>query len=324
MQVFHGIVGLKTHAKLALLVRKDPDGVTRRYAHLGTGNYNSITARFYTDISLLTADEAVTSAVQKVFNFLTAGASNEAFRPLMVAPITLAADLVHLIEREAQHARAGRPARIIAKMNALLDGNTIRALYAASQAGVEIDLIVRGMCALRPGVRKLSERIRVRSIVGRFLEHSRIFWFSNGSRTSDGTNDTSEVFCGSADWMPRNLYERCETIFPVQSPELKHRLRHEILDAYLNDTAKARILQEDGSYTRPPLGANPVEAQKLLMDLANLPSPASATVTVNAAIASQTEAMKKVPAAKPRASTKKAAPAKRAAKKAPKKQTPRS
>lgn len=304
VQVFHGIVGLKTHAKLALLVRKDPDGVTRRYAHLGTGNYNSITARFYTDISLLTADEAVTSAVQKVFNFLTAGASNEAFRPLMVAPITLAADLVHLIEREAQHARAGRPARIIAKMNALLDGNTIRALYAASQAGVEIDLIIRGMCALRPGVRKLSERIRVRSIVGRFLEHSRIFWFSNGSKPGDGTNDTSEVFCGSADWMPRNLYERCETIFPVQSPELKRRLRHEILDAYLNDTVKARILQEDGSYTRPPLGANPVEAQKLLMDLANLPSPADTTPP----IASTTKATP--PTRKPRP-RKKAASAKK-------------
>ncbi|MEK6398144.1 MAG: polyphosphate kinase 1, partial [Terriglobus sp.] len=174
VQVFHGIVGLKTHAKLALLVRRDPDGVTRRYAHLGTGNYNSVTARFYTDVSLLTANEAITSAVQKVFNYLTADAQNETFRPLLVAPITLATDVLHLIEREAQHARAGRPARIIAKMNALLDGDTIRALYTASQAGVEIDLIIRGMCSLRPGVRKLSERIRVRSIVGRFLEHSRI------------------------------------------------------------------------------------------------------------------------------------------------------
>ncbi len=265
VQVFHGIVGLKTHAKLALLVRKDPDGVTRRYAHLGTGNYNSVTARFYTDISLLTADEAVTGAVQRVFNYLTADAQNENFRPLMVAPITLANDIIRLIDREAEHARAGRPARIIAKMNALLDGKTIRALYAASQAGVEIELIIRGMCALRPGVRGLSESIRVRSIVGRLLEHSRIFWFSNGSTDVE---DTSEVFCGSADWMPRNLYERCETMFPVKQPELRARLRDEILGAYLADTAKTRWLQENGDYTRRPRTAHPVEAQVRLMEMA--------------------------------------------------------
>lgn len=299
VQVFHGIVGFKTHAKLALLVRRDPDGVTRRYAHLGTGNYNSVTARFYTDISLLTADEAVTSAVQKVFNFLTAGASTETFRPLMVAPITLATDITHLIEREAQHARAGRPARIIAKMNALLDGNTIRALYAASQAGVEIDLIIRGMCALRPGVRRLSERIRVRSIVGRFLEHSRIFWFANGSRGA-GAADSSEVFCGSADWMPRNLYERCEALYPVRAPELKHRLRYEILDAYLNDTVKARILQEDGSYTRPPLGAKAVEAQKVLMELSSEqpPPPSAGSGTREDSKASQGRKTRRTPAKK--------------------------
>ncbi|MEG9431523.1 polyphosphate kinase 1 [Terriglobus sp. ADX1] len=287
VQVFHGIVGLKTHAKLALLVRRDPDGVTRRYAHLGTGNYNSITARFYTDVSLLTANEAVTSAVQKVFNYLTADAQNENFRPLLVAPVTLAADILHLIEREAQHARAGRPARIIAKMNALLDGNTVRALYAASQAGVEIDLIVRGMCALRPGVRKLSERIRVRSIVGRFLEHSRIYWFQNGSTSdSGGPHDHTEVYCGSADWMPRNLFERCEAVYPVTQPDLKQRLRHEILETYLADTVKARFLQEDGSYTRPPVGARPVNAQERLMELAALPWSDS----VSAAMPATTEA----------------------------------
>lgn len=275
VQVFHGIVGLKTHAKLALLVRKDPDGVTRRYAHLGTGNYNSVTARFYTDISLLTSDEAITGAVQRVFNYLTADAQDENFRPLMVAPITLANDIIHLIEREAEHARAGRPACIIAKMNALLDGKTIRALYAASQAGVEIDLIIRGMCALRPGVRGLSEGIRVRSIVGRLLEHSRIFWFSNGSTDAD---DTSEVFCGSADWMPRNLYERCETMFPVKQPALRARLRDEILGTYLSDTAKTRWLQENGDYTRRARTAHPVEAQVRLMELAeagSLPEPAN-------------------------------------------------
>lgn len=274
VQVFHGIVGLKTHAKLALLVRKDADGVTRRYAHLGTGNYNSVTSRFYTDISLLTADETVTAAVQSVFNYLTADARKKDFRPLLVAPVTLAADLLHLIEREAEHARAGRPARVIAKMNALLDGKTIRALYAASQAGVEIDLIIRGMCALRPGVRGLSERIRVRSIVGRLLEHSRIFYFENGATAAD---DNSEVFCGSADWMPRNLYERCEAVFPVKQADLKHRLRDEILGAYLADTARTRLLQEHGEYTRMPPGAHPVEAQVRLMDLAVCGPPQAET-----------------------------------------------
>jgi len=283
VQVFHGIVGLKTHAKLALLVRKDPDGVTRRYAHLGTGNYNSVTARFYTDMSLLTANEAITNAVQKVFNLLTADTQPNSFQPLLVAPVALALELQQLIEREAKHAREGKPARIIAKMNALLDGNTIRALYAASQAGVEIDLIVRGMCALRPGVKKMSERIRVRSIVGRFLEHSRIFFFQNGSKAEVGSaNDHSEVYCGSADWMPRNLFERCETVFPVNAPELKHRLRYEILETYLRDTLKARILQEDGTYTRPPVGEEPLNSQVYLMQLAELPWPGTLTAKANA------------------------------------------
>ena len=278
VQVFHGIVGKKTHAKLALLVRKDSDGVTRRYAHLGTGNYNSVTARFYTDISLLTSNEAVTGAVQKVFRYLTAQTDQQNYRPLMVAPITLAQDILQLIDREAKHAKAGRPARIIAKMNALLDGKTVRALYAASQAGVEIDLIVRGMCSLRPGVRGLSERIRVRSIVGRFLEHSRIFWFSNGSSLdSDGkvnaANDTSQVFCGSADWMPRNLYDRCETVFPVNEPALRERLRNQILQAYLDDTLKSHLLTADGEYVRPAPGAKPFSAQQWLMETATQSVP---------------------------------------------------
>ncbi len=300
VQVFHGIVGLKTHAKLALLVRRDPDGVTRRYAHLGTGNYNSITARFYTDISLLTADEAITAAVQRVFNYLTADAQDENFQPVMVAPVTLAQDILDLIEREAGHARAGRPARIIAKMNALLDGKTIQALYAASQAGVEIDLIIRGMCALRPGLRGVSDRIRVRSIVGRFLEHSRIFWFANGS---SGDNDTSEVFCGSADWMPRNLYERCEAVYPVTQPDLKRRLREQILETYLADTVKARILQPGGEYTRPPKGAHPIEAQVRLMEIARCETqPPAQAASV---------------AAKPTGNLAEKAPRQRAAKKAP-------
>ena len=258
--VFHGIFGLKTHCKLSLLIRRDPDGVVRRYAHLGTGNYNPVTARFYTDISLLTSKPDITSAVQKVFNYLTAETESDSYNPLLVAPLTLADRLVALIEREAAHAKAGRPASIIAKMNGLLDRRTVEALYAASQAGVEIDLIIRGMCALRPGVKGWSERIRVRSIVGRFLEHSRIFCFANGGK--------EEIFCGSADWMPRNLVERCEVVFPVTQPDLHKRLREEILAAYLADNTKARLLQPDGEYVRAAQTGAPFSAQDYLMQIA--------------------------------------------------------
>lgn len=258
--VFHGIFGLKTHCKLALLVRRDPDGVVRRYAHLGTGNYNPVTARFYTDISLLTSKPEITGAVQKVFNYLTAETESDSYSPLLVAPLNLADRLVSLIDREAAHAKAGRPAYLIAKMNGLIDRRTVEALYAASQAGVEIDLIVRGMCSLRPGVSGLSERIRVRSIVGRFLEHSRIFCFGNGGK--------EEVYCGSADWMPRNLIERCEVMFPVTQADLHRRLRDEILGAYLADNTKARLLQPDGEYVRAPRVGEPFGAQDHLMRLA--------------------------------------------------------
>jgi polyphosphate kinase len=259
--VFLGILGLKTHCKLALMVRRDPDGVIRRYAHLGTGNYNSVTARLYTDISLLTARPEITSAIQSVFRYLTAESDVESYAPLLVAPLTLAPAILRLIARETAHARAGRPAAIVAKMNALLDRATIEALYEASNAGVEIDLIVRGMCSLRPGVKGHSERIRVRSIVGRFLEHSRIFWFSNGGQP--------EVFCGSADWMPRNLVERSEAVFPVDDAALSARLRNEILAAYLADNSKARLLQPDGSYVRAPQLGPAFNAQEYLMQLAN-------------------------------------------------------
>src|SRR5882757_7025030 len=227
--VFHGIFGLKTHCKLALLVRRD--------AHLGTGNYNPITARFYTDISLLTAKPEITNAVQKVFNYLTAETESDSYSPLLVAPLNMADRLVALIEREAAHAKAGKSGYIIAKMNGLLDRRTVEALYAASQAGVEIDLIIRGMCSLRPGVKGLSERIRVRSIVGRFLEHSRVFCFGNGGK--------EEIYGGSADWMPRNLEERCEVLFPVSQADLHKRLREEILAAYLADNTKARLLRPE-------------------------------------------------------------------------------
>jgi polyphosphate kinase len=269
VQVFHGLVGLKTHCKLSLLVRHDPDGVTRRYAHLGSGNYNTATARIYTDLSLLTADPQTTSAVHDVFSFLTAYAEHPNYDPLLVAPLNLAEHSLALIARETEHARHGRPARIIAKMNALLDKNIIMALYQASQAGVKIDLIVRGTCALRPGVRGVSDHIRVRSIVGRFLEHSRIYYFANGGE--------EEIYAGSADWMPRNLYERVEVIFPVKDELLRERVHQEILEAYLADNVKSRILQKDGSYVRtwqtqgkrkPPAAAAAFSAQEFFLRLA--------------------------------------------------------
>jgi polyphosphate kinase len=242
VQVFHGLVGLKTHSKLCLLVRQDADGVIRRYAHLGTGNYNAVTARLYTDLSLLTADEEMTAAVHSVFNFMTAYSEQPDYEPLLVAPLDLAQKTLTLIGREAEHARHKRPARIVAKMNGLTDHNLVQALYRASQAGVQIDLIVRGMCSLVPGVRGVSDRIRVRSIVGRFLEHSRIFYFANGGE--------EQFYVGSADWMPRNLYDRVEVIFPVRDEMLCQRLKTEILAAYLADTVKARVLMPDGSYLR--------------------------------------------------------------------------
>jgi polyphosphate kinase len=243
VQVFHGLVGLKTHAKLALVVRQDPDGKIRRYAHLGTGNYNPSTAKYYTDLSLLTRDEAITSAVHNVFNYLTAYAEQNHYKPLLIAPRDMAKTCIAMIEREARHARRGREARIIVKANAIVDPPIIRALYRASQAGVEVDLIVRGQCTLVPGLRGISSRIRVRSIVGRFLEHSRIFYFEN--------NGKPELYLGSADWMPRNLYERVEVLFPVKDPAQRERICTEILSAYLADTRKARLLGPDGTYSRP-------------------------------------------------------------------------
>jgi len=271
VQVFHGLVGLKTHCKLSLLVRRDPDGVTRQYAHLGTGNYNAATAKIYTDLSLLTANPEITSAVHDVFSFLTAYAEHPNYGPLLVAPLDLAEKCMTLIEREAEHARIGRPARMIVKVNSLVDTDIIQSLYRASQAGVDIDLLVRGICSLRPGIRGISDHIRVRSIVGRFLEHSRIFYFENGGEP--------EVYLGSADWMSRNLHERVEVLFPLKNPLLRDRVVHEILAAYLADNLKARFLQKDGRYLRawqsprgrrksPPRGSAAFSAQDFLIGLA--------------------------------------------------------
>jgi polyphosphate kinase len=286
VQVFHGLVGLKTHCKLTLLVRRDPDGRTRSYAHIGTGNYNATTARIYTDLSLFTANPEITRAVHDVFSFLTAYAENPSYEPLLVAPLDLAEKCIALIDREAEHAHQGKEARIIAKMNALLDKSVVQALYRASQAGVQIDLIVRGICALRPGVRGVSDHIRVRSIVGRFLEHSRIFYFSNAGE--------EEIYMGSADWMPRNLYERVEVLVPLRDEMLRERVRHEILDAYLADNRKARILLKDATYLRAwqplhgarnrrrPTGTSAFSAQDFLMSVAEGKGPAAIPAPVAA------------------------------------------
>jgi polyphosphate kinase len=242
VQVFYGVSGLKTHCKLALIARRESDGQIRRYAHLGTGNYNPSTARYYTDLSLLTTDAHITHAVHHVFNYLTAYSERPNYEPLFVAPLNLGKSCLKLIERETAHAKAGRPAFIFAKVNALLDEKTIQALYRASQAGVNVELVVRGACALRPGVRGISSRIRVRSVVGRFLEHSRIFVFGNGGKT--------ELYLGSADWMHRNIYERVEVMFHIRDVELCKQVFGEVIEPYLADTEKTRILLADGRYVR--------------------------------------------------------------------------
>ena len=308
VQVFYGVVGLKTHCKLAMLVRRDEDGVTRRYCHLGTGNYNPVTARFYTDLSLLTSDPAITEQVHMVFNYLTAHAEIDDYKPLLVAPLTMAENFLQLIRRETEHAAAGRPARIVAKMNALLEPSVIEAMYAASQAGVEIDLIIRGVCTLRPGVKGLSDNIRVRSVVGRFLEHSRIFHFANGGK--------EEIYLGSADWMPRNLFERCEVVFPVRDKAAKARIHDEILPAYLADAAKARLMQEDGSYVRANEGRKPhagFSAQEFLMRLAEgkaeldaIPKAGKSAVVSNGAAAPEKTSKAKMEVAEKPAAAKQA------------------
>jgi polyphosphate kinase len=275
VQVYHGLVGLKTHCKLCLLVRHDPDGVTRRYAHIGTGNYNPATARYYTDVSLLTCSPEITSAVHSVFNYLTAYSEASSYAPLAISPVDLASTALAHIQREAEHAASGRPARIIAKMNALLDKNVIEALYRASQAGVKIDLTVRGMCSLRPGVPGVSDNIVVRSVVGRLLEHSRIFYFENGGN--------EEIYISSADWMPRNLYERVEVLCPILDESLKQRMKNEILAAYMADNVKARLLDRNGQYLRLPRkrGQKDFSAQDFLIAVAegtasaaDIPDPA--------------------------------------------------
>jgi polyphosphate kinase len=241
VHVIYGMIGLKTHCKLALVARREGESL-RRYVHLATGNYNPTTSKVYTDLGVLTADEEIAEDATNLFNYLTGFSKFSKYHCLLVAPVNLKERLKMLIEREAAHAKKGRAGRIIAKINSLTDIEIIRALYAASQAGVSIDLIVRGVCILRPSLPGISENIRVRSIVGRFLEHSRVFYFAN-----DGNE---ELFIGSADWMYRNLSRRVEVLTPIKDQRLKAHLRDVVLGAYLKDNVNARCLESDGIYVR--------------------------------------------------------------------------
>lgn len=250
--VIYGLVGLKTHSKITLVVRKEEDGI-RRYVHLGTGNYNDSTAKLYTDMGMFTCKPRYGEDATAVFNMLSGYSEPLAWNKLSLAPLWLRDKFLSLINREREHAANGRPARIIAKMNSLCDPGIIEALYDASAAGVEIDLIVRGICCLRAGIPGLSENIHVRSIVGTFLEHSRIFYFSN--------NGSPEYYMGSADWMPRNLDKRVEILFPVEDPALQEEI-HNILDIQLADTKKAHLLMPDGTYVKvDQRGKTPLNSQ---------------------------------------------------------------
>ncbi len=256
--VVYGVVGFKTHAKMILVVRREGKQL-RRYVHLATGNYHPRTARQYTDFGLFTCHNAVGVDVQKIFHQLTAPGRAGKLKKLLQSPFTLHTTVLELIEREAAHARAGKPARIIAKMNALIEVNVIMALYSAARAGVKIDLIVRGICALRPGIDGVSTNIRVRSIVGRFLEHSRVFYFQNAG--------AHEVFLSSADWMGRNFFNRIETCFPIEDKRLRDRVIKEGLEAYLSDNTRAWALHSDGVYQRVKAGAKLRDAQAQLLEL---------------------------------------------------------
>jgi polyphosphate kinase len=265
VHVVYGLIGLKTHCKVALVVRRE-DGGIRRYVHLSTGNYNPTTARLYTDVSLFTARESFGTDATALFNLLTGYSQPAAWKRFVVAPIGLHETILSLIDREAESARAGQPGRIIAKMNALVDAEVIRALYRASQAGVKIDLLVRGICCLRPGVPGVSDNIRVASVVDRFLEHSRISYFRAGGK--------DEVYLASADWMPRNFVRRVELMFPVEDPALKSHVLERILGTMLADTAKTRVLGADGRYERlaPPPGEKPLRSQAVFSERASVRS----------------------------------------------------
>jgi polyphosphate kinase len=243
VHVVYGISTLKTHSKVLLVVRREKDKLVR-YVHLATGNYNPITARMYTDLGLLTADEEIGEDASSLFNFLTGYSQQDKYKRLIVAPLNLRERLLALIRRERKHKVSGKEARIIIKANSITDVEVINELYAASQSGVEIDLIIRGICALRPGIKGMSNNIRVRSIIGRFLEHSRIFYFANGG------GEAEELYIGSADLMHRSFDRRVEVATPVLDPEIKSYLKDTILASCLRDEANARVLRPDGSYKK--------------------------------------------------------------------------
>ncbi|CAN5304636.1 polyphosphate kinase 1 [soil metagenome] len=250
VHVIYGMRGLKTHSKITLVVRRENDEL-QRYVHLATGNYNPTTSRIYTDLGLLTADEEIGADITDLFNFLTGYSYQTAYRQLLIAPINLRERMLEMINRETEHKSGGKDARIIVKINSLTDDKIVRALYRASQAGVKIDLIVRGICVLRPGIEGVSENIRVVSIVGRFLEHSRVFYFSNGG--------DEEIYIGSADWMHRNLDRRVEAVAPIKDERIKKYIKEEVLGAYLKDNTNARILKSDGKYEKLSAKSNEKE-----------------------------------------------------------------
>ncbi|HVE56237.1 MAG TPA: polyphosphate kinase 1 [Pyrinomonadaceae bacterium] len=250
VHVVYGMRGMKTHSKVTLVVRSEADEL-RRYVHIATGNYNPTTSRIYTDLGLLTSDAEIGADATDLFNFLTGYAYQDEFRELLIAPINLRERMIELIRRETENSKAGKEARIIVKINSLTDDKIIRELYRASQAGVKIDLIIRGICTLRPQVAGLSENIRVVSIVGRFLEHSRIFYFANGG--------DAEIYIGSADWMHRNLDRRVEAVVPIKDASLRQYLKEEVLAAYLQDNTNASILQPDGTYEKISVSEGEIE-----------------------------------------------------------------
>jgi polyphosphate kinase len=256
--VVYGIPGLKIHSKVALVVRREQDRIAR-YVHLSTGNYNAVTAHLYTDVGLFTADEDVAADASDLFNYLTGYSGKSDYRRLLVSPVNLRERLAALIDREIRHAKQGREAALIFKMNALVDPPMIRALYKASRAGVKVQLLVRGICCLRPGLAGVSENIEVTSIVGRFLEHSRVYYFRNGG--------DEEVYIGSADLMPRNIDHRVEVLAPIRDPEMIQHLLDDVLATYVADNVKARSMQADGLYRRRgrESGSAPINAQEALL-----------------------------------------------------------